>query len=82
MHEVVDGGAFAQKFWIAGDVEMDRPAGQQCNLITDPGPRADGNGALLHDQPVFGEKRRDRLRHCDHSAQIGLAIFPRRSSDG
>src|SRR5215472_7061799 len=27
MHEVVDGGAFAQKFWIAGDVEMDRPAG-------------------------------------------------------
>ena len=80
MQKVADGGTLPQKLRIAGDVKLPFPSGQPADRPVDPVCRAGGNGALLHDQLVAIQHRRDGAGDFLDLGQVGVPIASGRGS--
>ena len=80
MQKVADGGALPQKLRIAGDVKLPFTSGQPADRPVDPVCRTGGNGALLHDQLVAIQHRRDGAGDFLDLGQVGVSIASGRGS--
>jgi hypothetical protein len=81
-HEVADRRPLAQELGVRHDVDVDRPAGRQPDLLAEPLAGADRHGALGDDDFVAVEVRRDRRGGRGHLRQIGGAVHALGGADG
>ena len=77
-HEVRDGGAFLQEFWVACDVERDVHATFVEFFLDgclDLLGGADRDGRLGHENGVLLDVLAERAGHGEHVLQVGGAVF-------
>ena len=85
LHEVRDGGAFLQEFWVACDVERDVHT-TLVEFFLDGGldllGGADRDCRLGHENGVLLDVLSERAGHSEHILQVGGTVFIRRRTHG